>query len=85
MTEADIYAGLTAIFQETFGDEGLVLRPELTAKDVEGWDSMKMVLLIIAVEQRFAIKLRTREIDALQCVGDFVKLIKSKTAAEPAG
>jgi acyl carrier protein len=85
MTEEEIYAGLTPIFQETFGDDSLAVRPEMTQKDVEGWDSLKMILLIVAVERRFAIKLRSREIDSLRCVDDFAKLIESKTAAEPSG
>jgi len=81
MTEAEIYAALTEIFVEAFDDEGLTLRPEMTAKDVEGWDSYKMVNILIAAEERFGIKMRTREIDKLASVGDFVVLIKEKLAA----
>jgi acyl carrier protein len=78
MTEAEIYEQLTQIFHDVFDDDTIVLRAETTASDVAGWDSMKMVLLIIAVEQHFAIKLRTRDMDALKCVGDFVGIIASK-------
>jgi acyl carrier protein len=80
VTEAEIYDALTEIFHEVFGGDEIVLRPELTAKDVKGWDSYKMVNIILAVEQRFAVKMRTQEIDRLQSVGDFVSLLKSKTA-----
>jgi len=78
VTEAEIYAGLTEVFHDAFGDDSIVLKPDMTAEDVEGWDSVKMVAIIIAVEERFGVKMRSREIDQLKCVGDFVKLIGSK-------
>ena len=81
MMEAEIYAGLTAIFRETFADLTLALRPEMTAADIDGWDSLKMVMIIMAVEERFAIRLRTREMDQLRCVGDFVALIGERQSA----
>jgi acyl carrier protein len=77
---ADIEAGLTDVFRETFGDPSLVLRPDMTARDVAGWDSLKMVIIIMAVEERFGIEMRTREMDGLRCVGDFISLIERKTA-----
>ena len=80
MTEEEIYERLTEIFRDAFGDAGLVLRPEITAQDIEGWDSLRMVGLIIAAEERFDIKMRSREIDQLASVADFAKLIRSKTA-----
>ena len=76
--EQQIYRELTPIFHEAFGDDSIELCPEMTAKDVEGWDSMKMVMIIVAVEQRFGLRLKTREIDGLASVGDFVRLIQSK-------
>jgi acyl carrier protein len=75
MTEADVYAALTEIFRDRFDDETIVLRPSTSAPDIPGWDSAKMVYLILAVEDRFEIRMRGREIDALRCVGDWVRLI----------
>ncbi len=79
MSGQEIGAGLASIFREVFDDPSMVLRPELTAKDVPGWDSLKMVMIIMAVEERFGIALRTSEMDALHCVGDFIGLIEAKT------
>ena len=79
MTEAEIYVALTEVFHEAFGDDAIVLKPETSAKDIAGWNSMKMVLIIIAVEQRFAIKLKSREIDKLNCVADLAGVISNKT------
>ncbi len=78
MTAPDILSDLTAIFRDCFDDEAIVLLPSTSARDIPGWDSAKMVLLILAVEERFEIRMRTREIDALRCVGDWVKLIEAR-------
>ena len=80
MTDQDIRAGLTEIFHDLFGDDALVLRPDLSAKDVKGWDSIKHISLIVAVEERFGIKLKTAEIDGLKNVGDLQRIIRAKTA-----
>lgn len=78
-TEADIYSALTEIFQDVFMRDDLALKPELTAKDVTGWDSFKQIEIIIATEERFGIKFSTRELDSLQCVGDLVGVVVAKT------
>jgi len=75
MTADDILARLTPIFRTTFDDESLTLHPAMAARDVEGWDSAKMVTIILAVEDEFSIRMRSRDIDALRSVGDFVTLI----------
>lgn len=78
MTEAEIYAALTDIFRDVFLDEGLVLTPTLAAGDVAGWDSFKQIEILIASEERFAIKFTTRELDGLMNVGDLVRVIEAK-------
>jgi acyl carrier protein len=50
----------------------------MTAGDIEGWDSHQHVLLIVAIENRFGIKMKTREIDELKCVGDMIKVVQAK-------
>ena len=77
-TEAEIYDGLTEIFHEVFGDDGIVLTPQTTASDVTGWDSVRMVTIILSVEQHFHVKLRSREVDQLKNVGDMAALVKTK-------
>ena len=77
-TEADIYDVLTEIFRDVFMREDLALKSELSAKDVEGWDSFKQIEIIMATEERFGIKMSTREIDSLQNVGDLVRVVMGK-------
>lgn len=79
-TEAEIYAALTEIFRDVFVRDDLVLRPELTAKDVNGWDSFKQVEIIITTEERFGIKMTTRELDSLRNVGDLARVVAEKAA-----
>ena len=47
-TEAEIYGALTEIFRDVFNRDDLALKPELTAKDVPGWDSFKQIEIIMA-------------------------------------
>ena len=80
MGEAEIYAALDEIFRDVFLDDDIKLRPELSAKDVPGWDSFKQIDIILAVEEKYRIKLNTRELDSLHNVGDLVRVIAAKTA-----
>ena len=80
MTEQEIYAALSEVFGDVFLRDDLQLTPGLSAKDVSGWDSFKQIEIVLATEQRFGIKLRTREIDGLHSVGDLAVLISSKMA-----
>ena len=79
-TEVEIYSALTTIFHDVFLREDLILAPELSAKDVLGWDSFKQIEIIISTEERFGVKFTTREIDNLRCVGDLVAVVAAKTA-----
>ena len=78
-SEPEIYSALTEIFQDVFMRDDLELKPELSAKDVKGWDSFKQIEIIMAAEERFGMKFSTRELDNLQNVGDLVQVVAAKT------
>lgn len=78
MTNKDIYGGLGEIFQTVFARDDITLYLEMTANDLDGWDSFKHVEIILAVEERFKIRLHSKEIKQLSTVGDFVKIIAQK-------
>jgi acyl carrier protein len=78
-TEAQIYPALTTIFHDVFLRDDLALTPELTARDVQGWDSFKQIEIIMASEEQWKIRFSTRELDGLRSVGDLVKTIARKT------
>jgi acyl carrier protein len=71
---------LTEIIGDTLDVDDLVLTPDTTATDVPGWDSLKMVSIIIAIEARFHIRIRSSEIDTLKTVGDLAGVIRTKVA-----
>ena len=79
-TDAEVYSGLTEIFHDVFMRDDLVLTPELTAKQVQGWDSFKQIEIIMASEEKWGIKFNTRELDSLRCVGDLAKMVATKTS-----
>ncbi len=76
--QKEIYARLTDIMRDVLMQDDLVLRPDLSAHDVEGWDSFKMIEIVMAVEAEFQIKVPSQKLDALENVGDLVALIESQ-------
>jgi len=79
MDEPQIYARLTEIFKDVFDEESIIVCPELSAKDVDGWDSITHIRLLLTVEKAFKIKFSVAEIGKLENVGDLVTLIKART------
>ena len=78
MDESDIYVRLTEIFEDVFDEDSIVVTPSLTAKDVDGWDSLTHIRLLLTVEKAFKVKFSTSEIGKLESVGDLVKLIQAR-------
>lgn len=71
-----------AIFRDVFDDDTIVLRDEMTADDVDGWDSLMHINLIIAVEKRLGVKFTIAEVSGMkasgQNVGTFLALVQKK-------
>jgi acyl carrier protein len=84
MQEAEIYSSLTNIFHDIFGDDTIVLSPDLSADQVADWDSFAHINLIVTIESRFKIKFKTAELESLRNVGQLVKLIGEKFALKEA-
>jgi len=81
ISEPEIYAKLGEIFADVFMRDDIELKPDLTAKQVDGWDSFKQIEIIMSAEEAWNIKFTTRELDSLQSVGDLVRVVGAKTAA----
>nr|WP_294547281.1 acyl carrier protein [uncultured Rhodopila sp.] len=73
---------LTGIFQDTFDDPGLELFDAMTAADIDDWDSLQHIVLVLAIERRFAVKLNPAEVGKLANVGKMIDLLLAKTAAK---
>ena len=74
----DTLSRLNEIFIAELNDGEIKLNHQTTANDVEGWDSLSHVTLVLEVERHFAIRFDTTEIANLSNVGDFVSLIEAK-------
>jgi acyl carrier protein len=79
MEESQIYARLTELFNDVFDEESIKLTPDLSAKDVDGWDSLTHIRLILTIEKAFKVKFSTSEIGKLENVGNLVALIEART------
>jgi acyl carrier protein len=80
-TEAEIYRYLNELFSDVFLRDDLRIGPETTSGDIEGWDSIKYIEIMIAVEQHFGVQFRSREFDELRTVGDLAQKVATKLKA----
>jgi acyl carrier protein len=80
MNDKDVYEKLIPIFREVFDDNKIVPHPAMTAAEVESWDSLSNIRLIVSVEEGFKINFDTAEITQLANVGELVQVIQKKVA-----
>jgi acyl carrier protein len=78
MTEPELYAGLNDIFRQVLDDDTIDLKPSMTADDVEGWDSMNHIFIVVEIEKRFGIKFQAAEMEELKNVGELAALVRQK-------
>ena len=78
MTREEVFARITEIFREEFDDDTLVIVDETNAEDIEDWDSLAHVELVIAMEKEFSMKFNLKEVGELQNVGEMADLILRK-------
>lgn len=76
----DITERLTKVFRKVFDDESIELSPEMTANDVDGWDSLSHINLLIAIELEFGIEFKQNEIQSFANVGELMRNIERKMA-----
>jgi acyl carrier protein len=78
MEKTEVFNKLTGIFRNVFNNNSLALTNELTANDVEGWDSLSHMLLITEIEGSFSIKFKLKDLNKMRNVGDMIEIIISK-------
>jgi acyl carrier protein len=76
----EIYAKMTEIFRDVFDDDAIEVTPDLTASDVPEWDSLSHIRLVLAVQKAFQTKFSASQTANLKNVGEFVALIRARTA-----
>jgi acyl carrier protein len=71
-------AELNELMRDVLDDDNIELTEATTAQDVQGWDSMSHIRLVVSIENRFKIKFTNAEVERLKNVGDLLKAINSK-------
>ncbi|MBW4034797.1 MAG: acyl carrier protein [Proteobacteria bacterium] len=80
MTETEVMNDVTAVLRDVFDNPTLAITSDSNAKTVPGWDSMKQIMVMMAVEEeKFDIVLSTRDMGRVRNIGDLVEAIMSKT------
>ncbi len=78
MTREEVYEKLTGIFRDVFNDDALLISDRTTAADIEDWDSLEQINLVVAVEKKFDIKLHIEEVSMFRNVGEMVDIIMKR-------
>ena len=76
MTREAIFEELTEIFRDIFDDEEIELTDETTSDDIEDWDSLEQINLLVAIEKKFSVKFQLSDVNGLANVGDMVSLVQ---------
>ena len=82
MTSDEILLQVRDVLRDVLDEDGLQIAPETVASDVDGWDSLNHVRIMISIEKAFKIRFSGAESKRLANVGDLVNLIKAKTGME---
>ena len=75
MSRDEVFAALDEVFQDEFDDDTLHVTDATTADDIEDWDSLEHINLVVAVERRFGIKFTMGEVTSMKNVGEMVGII----------
>lgn len=78
MANSSTYHQLTSILREVFDSDNIIATPDLTAKAVEGWDSLGNVRLFVEIERSFSVRFSAAEIGSLKTVGQLADLLERK-------
>ena len=78
MENKEIYERLNNVFRDVFDDDSITVNENTTSDDIEDWDSLEHINLVVAVEQEFGMKFNMNEVTTMKNVGEMVDIIKSR-------
>ena len=78
MTRDEIMEKVQAIFRDVFDDDTLIITDSTNSSDIEDWDSLEHITLVVSMEKEFSLSFDLKEVNKLANVGEMVDLIASK-------
>lgn len=78
MKKEDILAKVQEVFRETLDNDEIVLSETTSADDVEEWESLTHVMLVVAIEKEFSIRFGSSEIQSWKNIGELIETIEKK-------
>jgi len=75
MTREDVFTKLTEVFRDVFDNDNIVLKEETVSSDIQDWDSLEFINIVVAVMETFKIKFSIEDLKKLDNVGQLVTLI----------
>ena len=78
MTREEVFQKLNSVFQDVFDDDTIIVRDETTAADIEDWDSLEHINLMVAIEKDFGMRFNMAEVTGLKNVGEMVDVIMKR-------
>lgn len=80
MSREEVFEKLNEVFRDVFDDESIVVTDATTANDIEDWDSLEHINLIVAIENKFQMKFKMNEVTGLKNVGEMADVILGRMA-----
>ena len=82
LSHDEILGRLTNVFRGTFDDDTIEISDATTAADIEEWDSLAHITLILGVEREFGIKFKAAEVGSFADVGEMIGLIAQRSGSK---
>ena len=77
VSREEVFERVTDIFRDVFDDDELVISDSTNSEDIEDWDSLEHIQLIVGMEKEFKVKFDIKTVKSLENVGQMVDLILS--------
>ena len=82
MEKSQVLEDITKVFIKVLGNKNIKLTPDTVAADVEDWDSLNHIQLVVAVEKHFGIRFTSTEIQSWKNVGNMCESVMKRSAAK---